>query len=76
MRSLPPTVREAHEQDRGYRLLVAIVFVGAVLLLLGFWVVSSYLEARSFERITGRHVSTWDAMFVELRVQEGARDGR
>lgn len=50
-------------------LAAGLVFV----LLLGAWIGKSALEARAYERITGKHVSTWDAMFVELRVQEPAR---
>ena len=50
-----------------------VVFSAAVLILLGLWVCSSYLEARAYNNITGKNVSTWDAMFVELRIQEGAK---
>lgn len=28
-----------------------------------------YMEARAYERVTGRPVSMWDAMFLDLRVQ-------
>jgi hypothetical protein len=41
--------------------------VTALLLL---WVACSHFEARAYERVTGRHVSTTDAMFLELRVPE------
>lgn len=40
------------------------------------WVTPSYFEARAFENATGRHVSTWDAMFVQLRVEAPAGEGR
>jgi len=50
-------------------MMKGIIGIGAlVVLFLGFWIAWSYFEARSFERITGQHVSTFDAMFVELRV--------
>lgn len=50
-------------------ILVALTFVlGAA----AFWVGQSYFEAQSFNRLTGNNVSTWDAMFVSLRVQESA----
>lgn len=32
-------------------------------------VVSSYLEARAYNRVTGKNVTTWDAMYLDLRVQ-------
>lgn len=40
---------------------------------LGIWVVKSRFEASAYNRITGSHVSTWDAMWVELRVQDSPR---
>jgi hypothetical protein len=51
--------------------LVASVIIG-VLLLFG-WIALSYLEASAFTHVTGKTVSTWDAMWIELRVQEGAQ---
>ncbi len=33
----------------------------------------STLEPRPKRAVTGKHVSTWDAMFLDLRVQEEAR---
>lgn len=53
---------------------LAIKGVGAmalIVLLVGVWVFASWCEAAAFNRITGKSVSTWDAMFVTLRVQEG-----
>lgn len=41
-------------------------FVVVVLLLL---FVQPYFEAQAYNRATGSDVSTWDAFWVELRVQ-------
>ena len=38
------------------------------------WITKSYCEARAFTRMTGKPATTWDAMFLELRVQEPAKD--
>jgi hypothetical protein len=35
------------------------------------WIVPSYFEASTYRKLTGANVTTWDAMWVELRVQEG-----
>ena len=43
--------------------LVVIVFVINL-----SWVLPSYLEARAFNNVTGKDVSTIDAMFLSLRV--------
>lgn len=46
-----------------------------VLLAVGvaIWVIRSHYEAETYERLTGVHVTTWDAMWVQLRVIEPAR---
>lgn len=46
----------------GLPVLFGVVFVV-------FWIIFSYHEAISYSRLTGNHVTTWDAMFVDLRVQ-------
>lgn len=48
---------------------IAIILVAGLL----WWVGTSHFEARAYERITGKHVSTFDAMFVSLRVQSEAK---
>lgn len=51
-------------------LLVAVALLGSAAL---FWIFPSYMEARAYNRITGKNVSTWDAMWVDLRVQSEAK---
>jgi hypothetical protein len=48
-----------------------LVFVAVIVLafLPSAWIVKSFMEANSFNRITGNQISTWDAMWVELRVE-------
>lgn len=48
---------------------VAGLLALAAFLFLLSWVGYSYLEARAYERVTGKPVSTFDAMFLDLRVQ-------
>lgn len=47
-----------------YVLIAIIIFLG----MPGFWLARSYFEAQSFNRLTGKQATTWDAMWVELRV--------
>lgn len=49
-------------------LLCSAFLLGLVVFYGGWWVFASYCEASAYNRITGSNVSTWDAMFVELRV--------
>ena len=39
-------------------------------LVCGLWVGVSAMEARAFNAATGKSVTTWQAMFLELRIQE------
>jgi hypothetical protein len=47
-----------------------MMIVAVVLVVLGLWVGASYLEANAYNNVTGKDVSVWDAMFLELRVQD------
>lgn len=47
-----------------------LAIVIALVLVVGVWVLSSAFEAAAYRRVTGKQVSTWDAMFLDLRVQE------
>lgn len=51
-------------------LTLAVLF--GLLVVLPLWIGRSYMEAQSFNRVTGKNVSTWDAMWIQLRVQEQA----
>lgn len=48
---------------------IIILSVIALIFTFGGTYVSSYFEARAYERVTGKQVSTWDAMFLKLRVE-------
>lgn len=50
-----------------------LLFIGAVLLVSFIWLISSYQEAKAFNRQTGSHATTWDAMWTELRVMGEAK---
>jgi len=54
----------------------AIAIGGFLLILLLAWVSYSFVEAKAYNSVTGKHVTTWQAMFLELRVQEGAKEVR
>jgi hypothetical protein len=59
-------------QKRDLAESVVFLFV-ALVLFTGLWVTRSYFEARTYSRLTGASVSTWDALWVEFRVQEGVK---
>lgn len=53
---------------------LAVLTLACIIVLIGIWAGASYCEARAYNNITGKNVSTFDAMFVQLRVQESPRD--
>lgn len=67
--------RERRQRQRAKLMpwVVACLYAGVPLLGLVVWLVSSHFDAQAYNRATGSNVSTWDAMWVELRVQAGAR---
>lgn len=55
-----------------------LLYVGMLLAVLSFFgglhVIRSRWEAKAYTRLTGKQVTTWDAMFLDLRVQEPIQD--
>ena len=45
----------------------------ALSLIIAGWVCHSWQEAKVFNRHTGRTISTWDAMWIQLRITEDGR---
>lgn len=45
----------------------------AMALCVASWITKSYFEAETYNRLTGAHTTAWDAMWVELRVQDSAK---
>lgn len=48
--------------------VTAVVIVMVVVTTI--WVIGSWLEAAAYTRVTGKSVTAWDAMWLDLRVQE------
>lgn len=48
--------------------LITMFIIGIFFIPIAGWVGKSYFEAKAYERVTGKEVSTWDAMWLELRV--------
>ena len=46
--------------------------IGLIVVVVGLWVVRSHYEAKTFNAITGKRITTRQALWVQLRVQEPA----
>jgi hypothetical protein len=51
----------------GCACLGLVVFFAVVILLT---VLQPYFESRAYNRLTGAHTTYWDAVWLELRVQD------
>ena len=53
---------------------MAILVIACFAFPVGIWVIGSHFEAVAYERLTGKRVNLMDAMFLDLRVQEGVKE--
>lgn len=50
--------------------IVIIFFLGLLVLV----IVEPYFESRHYNKVTGAHTTYWDAVWLELRVQDKPRE--
>ena len=55
-------------------IIFVVIMVGVLAASSADWVVTSHYEAKTYSRLTGKEVTTWDAMWLELRVQEEVQE--
>lgn len=60
------------QQESLVRFRVGIAIFAIALLVIGM-VAQPIMEARAYNKLTGKNVSAWDAFWVDLRVQDGAK---
>lgn len=54
---------------------MALSFLLFIAILTAIWLAQSTFEARAFNAVTGEHVTTWQAMWIDLRVVSGPQMG-
>jgi hypothetical protein len=61
--------------DETKEAIMIVIRIMAILLLMGagVWIFRSDMEASAFNSVTGKNVTTWQAMWIELRVQEPSK---
>lgn len=52
--------------------IAAVIFAVIVYALVWF---PAQMESRTYNRLTGAETTTWDALWVELRVQDSPKEG-
>lgn len=55
------------KQEDFLRTLGILVLILVMLMI--FWIIPSFFEAQSYSRLTGEPISTWDALWVEFRIE-------
>ncbi len=61
------------KQETKERLGWFLAIIGVVLIFsfaISFPIIAAYFEAQAYNRVTGSNVTTWDAIWLDLRVQE------
>jgi hypothetical protein len=53
--------------------IIAIIVTTVISISIALWVSASYFEAKAFNEVTGKHVTTSQAMFIQLRIQEPSK---
>lgn len=56
---------------KGFKEIELAAFLALVISV--FWGQAS-CEASAYRRLTGKHVTAWDALWLDLRVQEGVKN--
>lgn len=57
----------------GSEILMIILIITALLAPVVGWVVKSHFESKIYNKLTGANTTTWEAMWVELRVQDSPK---
>jgi flagellar basal body-associated protein FliL len=60
-------------EDAKTILLAVVMVLACGIIGAGSWVFRSHMEASAFNAVTGKNVTTWQAMWIELRVQENGK---
>lgn len=68
-------VRYNYERNNNSVFWAVIAFVLMFAALFGLSYFSASMEAAAYNRATGNNVSAWDAMWIELRVQDSPKEG-
>jgi hypothetical protein len=50
-----------------------VLYISVIILCIAAWVGGSAIEASTYSRLTGKEVTVFDAMFIDLRVVDGVK---
>lgn len=53
--------------------LMSLAAIVILTVLVGVWAIKASITANAYNAVTGKHVTTWQAMWVDLRIQEPAK---
>jgi hypothetical protein len=59
------------KQENG---LAGCGFVIIIIAVISLFIFSASQESKTYNKLTGKNTTTWDAMWVELRVEDGVKD--
>lgn len=50
-------------------ILATMIMIGVCGVTFGIAYTQSYFEANAYNKVTGKNITAWDAMFISLRVE-------
>jgi hypothetical protein len=53
--------------------MTILAYIAVIVLAIAAWVGGAAIEASTYSRLTGKEVSVFDAMFIDLRVADGVK---
>ena len=56
-------------------IIIVIAIVAILFSMTAMPIISAHMESKTYNKLTGAHTTWWDAMWVELRVQDAPKKG-
>ena len=53
--------------------MTILAYIAVIILAITAWVGGAAIEASTYSRLTGKEVTVFDAMFIDLRVADGVK---
>jgi uncharacterized membrane protein len=64
----------ANKSDANKAKAFCLILVAPAMIGVAMWIIGASMEAAAFNRVTSSEVTTWDAMWLQLRVDRPTSD--
>jgi len=63
-----------NKEEKKQCFIGSIIIAGFLSIIIGFGILSSYFEAKAYNAATGKKVTTWQAMCLDLKVIDSVEE--